>query len=116
MLDKKEDLDHHISLVVCIDGVILYTELEYGDCSDPKSLTIFPLSACKYTDEGENDATEAPSTVCNSEDCPWKCPFNDTEKEQEILKSFREPLAKYAKLISKEIYGIEVNLPISDLR
>ena len=85
--------------------------LTFDENGKPESIIINPLSACHWID---TDNMEAPSPTCESKDCPRKCPFNDWKKEQKILDEYKERLAKYLSTISKEIYGIESNIPVSE--
>jgi hypothetical protein len=96
-----DNINKHIALNVCIEGVILYGDMEFNADGSPKNVDINPITHCR---DLEDDGTH-PSPVCTTTDCPRKCPFNDWEKEERILTENEDKITKCLQMIEKTIYG-----------
>jgi len=88
----NDNINKHIGLNVCIEGLILYGEAEFNGDNTNGDVSIYPITHCR--DLGEEDDREHPSPVCTTTDCPRKCPFNDWEKEERVLNENKNKMAQ----------------------
>jgi hypothetical protein len=103
-MDEDKNINKHISLNVCIDGIIIYADLKYDDNGNRQKPYIYPITHCRDFRSGDSKEL-APSPICDSKECPQKCPFNDWNKEQKVLDDYGDKLEQCLIIIEKSIYG-----------
>lgn len=103
---SDENINKHISLSVCIDGVILYGDFNFDADGNRTGLIVYPITHCRDFREVVDGewVGDPPSPICDT-GCPQKCPFNDWDKEQKILDDYGNKLEQCLMMIEKRIYG-----------